>query len=403
MVMTEWLSAGMKTTEAMSVAAVFVAAGMTFFLFNFFISRVVVARIIGCQTCQSDEINKKIRVYNKVSLIAALIVMLVMTLYLPHIPLLLEKSLTLSITILLIAIIAWFLLNVLDMLSSNYVTRSSRKNHSIKGYVQIGKIIISVCAIIMIIATLANKSPLIILSSFGAAAAVILLLFQHTLISLVANIQVSSTDAIQLGDWVELPHLGISGTVTELALHTTTIQNWDNTLSRVPTKYFITEHFTNWQPMFASGGRRIKRSFFVDQRSLKFTDAALVQSVNSLPAELKHPGVKDFQSAGCTHNTNLGVFRHYIEEYLRNRSDIRKDMLVMVRQLSPGPEGLPVEIYCFTSKVGWAEHEIIQSEIFEFILTVARYFQLEIYQKPSGEDIRKVYDSAFALSDAMEP
>ncbi len=138
----------------------------------------------------------------------------------------------------------------------------------LKGYVQIGKIVVSSIATILVIATLSNKSPGIIISSLGAIAAVLMLVFQHTLISLVANIQVSSSHVIQIGDWIEMPVANISGEVTDIALHTITVRNWDNTLSQVPTKNFITETYTNWQPMFSSGGRRIKRSFLLTNRAL---------------------------------------------------------------------------------------------------------------------------------------
>ena len=379
----EWLTHNMNIQELVAVATIFIGGGLIFLFFNFFISRIIVKRLVGCESCHSDDINKKTQIYNKIALMFSLITIIMLALYLPHIPVLVGKVTVLSGTSALIAVVSWFFTNLLDLMNTRYLARQRSNNHSIKGYVQIGKIIIFLGALILIIATLADKSPLIILSSLGAAAAVILLLFQHTLISLVANIQVSSSDAIQLGDWVEIPHLNINGIVTDLALHTTTIKNWDNTLSRLPTKYFITEHYTNWQPMFTSGGRRIKRAFLIDQKTVTFINDEIMASLSRLH---EHYPVKeevfsvDDNSLPCN---NLGLFRKYIKNYLIHRGDIRMDMLCMVRQLPPGPEGLPIEIYCFTAQVGWEEHEEIQSEIFEFIISVARYFHLRIYQRPS--------------------
>lgn len=382
----EWLAQHMTIIEMASVVAIFISGGLTFLIFNLFISRIIVKNIVGCESCHSDDINKRTQAYNKIALIFSLITIIMLALYLPNIPALIEKVIVLSGTCALIAVVSWFFSNLLDVFNTRYLARQKENSHSIKGYVQIGKIITFLGALILIIATLADKSPLIILSSLGAAAAVILLLFQHTLISLVANIQVSSSDAIQLGDWVEIPHLNINGIVTDLALHTTTIKNWDNTLSRLPTKYFITEHYTNWQPMFSSGGRRIKRAFLIDQKTVAFINDDIMASLNRLSDGVQIPEMAYPFDTEMQCSSNLGFFRKYIKQYLINRGDIRQDMLCMVRQLPPGPEGLPIEIYCFTAPVGWEAHEEIQSEIFEFVISIARYFHLRIYQRPSDND-----------------
>lgn len=389
----EWFSHDTGLNEIAAILGVFLGGGVVFLIFNFFISRHIVSRLAGCQTCQSDDINRKTKVYNKIALLFALTTVIILAACLPGIPLKASGIIVLVATCLLITIIAWFLVNLLDVVNARYQSRGIRHNHSIQGYIQTGKIIITVGATVLLMATLANKSPLLILSSFGAAAAVILLLFQHTLISLVANIQVSSSSAIRLGDWVEIPHLNINGLVTELALHTTTIKNWDNTVSRLPTKYFLTEHFTNWQPMFSSGGRRIMRSFYVDQKSIAFINQKITHSLNMLP-EIN--GIRTAQpdaSASACLESNLGLFRKYIRHYLEQRQDIRSDMYLIVRLLSPGPEGLPVEIYCFTSQVEWGEYERIQSEILEFVISVAHFFHLRIYQKPSGPELSEYTDN----------
>ncbi|MFG1172789.1 mechanosensitive ion channel family protein [Erwiniaceae bacterium CAU 1747] len=284
---------------------------------------------------------------------------------------------------------------MLDIVNSSYLRKSKRKNHSIKGYIQIGKILIHVIAAIMILAVMSNKSPAIIISSLGAVAAVLMLVFQHTLLSLVANIQLSSNDVLQLGDWIEMPDKNLSGEVTDIALHTITIRNWDNTISRIPTKNFLTETYTNWQAMFSSGARRIMRSTSIDQHSVKFLSQEMlapmlaIRGVNEPLAKLldgRDPnGVADswFIENGLT---NLTLFRHFLMAWLADRPDIVKDMYIVARTLKPSPSGMPLEIYCFTSSVLWMDYENTQSAIFEYITAVAGQFSLRLYQYPAGHD-----------------
>ncbi|MBA1200208.1 mechanosensitive ion channel [Pseudomonas capeferrum] len=282
-----------------------------------------------------------------------------------------------------------------DALDAGSEKHLLHKHRSIKGYIQIAKLVVSGVAIILIVATLSNKSPVIILSSLGAAAAVLMLVFQHTLISLVANIQVSSSSVIQIDDWIEIPQLNISGEVIDIALHTITIRNWDNTISRVPTKNFITDSYTNWQPMFDSGGRRIKRSFYVDQSSIAFASRELLQSIESVlyAKDKLHYAMEEMILSENTKQvifdglTNLGLFRKHIVAHLKSRKDINQEMYLVVRQLSPTADGLPIEIYCFSKSTNWVDYEEAQSSIFEYIFAVANYFDLVIFQNPSGKDI----------------
>ncbi len=273
------------------------------------------------------------------------------------------------------------------------------------------QIFIHIIAAIMILAVMSNKSPAIIISSLGAVAAVLMLVFQHTLLSLVANIQLSSNDVLQLGDWIEMPDKNLSGEVTDIALHTITIRNWDNTISRIPTKNFLTETYTNWQAMFSSGARRIMRSTTIDQHSVKFlTQETLapmlaLRGTNEPLAKLidgRDPmGVPDswFMDNGLT---NLTLFRHYLMAWLADRPDIIKDMYIVVRTLKPTPSGIPLEIYCFTSSVLWMEYENTQSAIFEYITAVAGQFSLRLYQHPAGHDFWRL-SQEYSLRDRIPP
>lgn len=392
-----WLLANPLTYSLMSIVFLLFAGFISFVVCKLFLLGIVRRFIL--HTHKSDPLDKDMRVAKRLAHIVPVVTVYFLSRLVVGLPPGLLETIQAICGVLFIIDSAMLINELLDISNSAYIRKHGEKSHSIKGYVQIGKIIVSSIATILVIATLSNKSPVIIISSLGAVAAVLMFVFQHTLISLVANIQLSSSNVIQLGDWVEMPQGNISGEVTDIALHTITIRNWDNTVSRVPTKNFITETYTNWQPMFSSGGRRIKRSFFIDQSSITFADGALLERLKTV-SPVKFAGLSAYLSTKMEtlsdeqliHHgiTNLGLFRKYLLEYLKARDDIRNDMYLVVRQLSPTSEGLPIEVYCFTSKVFWSEYEDTQSEIFEYMYATARYFALGIYQKPSGIDMNNM-------------
>ena len=223
-----------------------------------------------------------------------------------------------------------------------------------------------------------------------------MIVFQHTLLSLVANVQLSSNDVLQLGDWIEMPEKNLSGEVTDIALHTITIRNWDNTISRIPTKNFLTETYTNWQAMFSSEARRIMRSIAIDQHSVRFLDQEMLSSMLTIRGvseplatllDGRDPGgVADrwFIDNGLT---NLTLFRHYLMHYLAERPDIgKKSVHCGENAETVAASGIPLEIYCFTSSTLWKDYENTQSAIFEYITAVAGQFSLRLYQYPAGHD-----------------
>jgi len=395
-----WLLATPWAFSILAIAVMLLAGFLSAMICKYFLLGIVRRFIL--HTHKSDPLDKDMRVARRLSNIVPVVIVYFLSRMIQGLESELVDAIHTVCGVLFILHATMLINELLDISNSAYTRKHGVKSHSIKGYVQIAKIIVSSIATILVIATLSNKSPVIIISSLGAAAAVLMLVFQHTLISLVANIQVSSSDVLQLGDWVEMPQGNISGEVTDIALHTITIRNWDNTISRVPTKNFITETYTNWQPMFSSGGRRIKRSFFIDQSTITFASGNLLDQLKNVSplnvAGLTHylnekTGAEFPQSdVLLSHHgiTNLGLFRKYLLEYLKTRTDIRNDMYLVVRQLSPTSEGLPIEIYCFTEKVFWAEYEETQSEIFEYMYATARYFGLGIYQQPSGTDVSNI-------------
>ncbi|RTE86763.1 MULTISPECIES: mechanosensitive ion channel family protein [Gammaproteobacteria] len=274
----------------------------------------------------------------------------------------------------------------------------------IKGYIQVFKIAVYVIAAILMIATLIDRSPLILLSGLGAMAAVLLLVFQDTLLSLVASMQISSNDIIRVGDWVEMPHLSADGEVIDIALHTVKVQNWDRTICSIPTRRFITDGFKNWRGMQESGGRRIMRNILLDQQSIGFLSAdekkglqrfrllhdymaEKQQEIDAWNAELKEAGKEPVNTRRIT---NIGTFRAYVRRYLQSHQGIHQDMLVMVRQLSPTSEGLPLQVYAFTNTTEWAKYEGIQSDIFDHLLAILPEFGLRVFQSPSGRDVREL-------------
>ncbi|AVJ56812.1 mechanosensitive ion channel protein MscS [Idiomarina sp. OT37-5b] len=290
------------------------------------------------------------------------------------------------------------------MTSANeiYMRRPDSHLKPIKGYLQIAQIVVYVIAAVLIIAALIDKSPVILLSGIGAMGAVTLLVFQDTILSFVASIQLSSNDMIRVGDWIEMPQLNADGEVIDMALHTVRVQNWDKTITTIPTKRLISDSFKNWRGMQDSGGRRIKRSLFIDQTSIDFLSEAQIQSLKKLSLlgdylDSKQAEIDDWNRALIAQGkdpmntrqlTNIGTFRAYVLNYLKHHPKIHQGMTLMVRQLSPTPQGLPLEVYCFTNDIRWEVYEGIQSDLFDHLYAVLSRFDLHVFQETSGQDIR---------------
>jgi miniconductance mechanosensitive channel len=300
--------------------------------------------------------------------------------------------------------IALALSALLDIINTLYQRRPEAHLRPIKGYMQVLKILTFVIATILMVATLIDRSPLILLSGLGAMAAVLMLIFQDTLLSLVASVQISSSDIIRVGDWVEMPQLNADGDVIDIALHTVKVQNWDKTITTIPTRRFITDPFKNWRGMQECGGRRIKRCLYLDQTSIGFLDQeaiARLQGFKLLKQYLKskHSELLSWNSeladdsqepANTRRITNIGTFRAYVEHYLRQHPAIHQEMTQLVRQLSPTADGLPLELYCFTNTTSWGRYESIQSDIFDHMLAILPEFNLRVFQHPSGADMREL-------------
>ncbi len=282
-----------------------------------------------------------------------------------------------------------------------YRTTDVARNRPIKGFVQLAQIILLVVVVILDIAILFEQSPVTLLGGLGAMTAVLILVFKDTILSLVASFQISTSNMVRLGDWVEMPKYGADGDVIDISLHTIKVQNWNKTISTIPTYAFISESFKNWRGMEESGGRRIKRSISIDMNSIKFCDAEMIKRFSAFDHIADY--VKDKKKELAEHNakhvvdtaylvngrhlTNIGTLRAYMEAYLTNLPQIHKDMTFLVRQLPSGEHGLPLEIYVFSNVQAWAKYEAIQADIFDHLLAVLPLFDLRVYQRPSGNDL----------------
>jgi miniconductance mechanosensitive channel len=305
--------------------------------------------------------------------------------------------------ILTVALSLGHLLNAIDDIYHKRDPERAR-NRPIKGYLQLVKIVAFVVATLLMVAVLIDRSPLILLSGLGAMTAVLMLVFKDTILSLVASVQLSSQDLLRVGDWIEMPQVGADGDVIDIALHTVKVQNWDRTITTIPTWRLINESYRNWRGMSESGGRRVKRALYLDQTSVRFLTAeerdrmrriALIDEyLDHKKAELETWNATLLAEGKDPVNTrrvtNLGTFRAYIAAYLRTHPGVNQGMIQMVRQLQPGPTGIPLEVYCFTATTEWVPYEGIQSDIFDHLLAILPEFGLRVFQSPTGADLQAV-------------
>lgn len=393
-----WLSEHAELQTLLSSAALIFAA----WLANWVVKRILVRGLYKVLRSSRDTELQDFGIIRRLSNIVPALVLSVGVNAVPGLP---EAAVTVVRNVcggFIVLTIALALGALLDIINMMYRRRSDAHVHPIKGYLQVIKIVIYAVATILIIATLIDRSPLILLSGLGAMAAVLLLIFQDTILSLVASVQITSNDLIRVGDWVEMPQLNVDGDVIDIALHTVKVQNWDKTISNIPTKRFISDSFKNWRGMQESGGRRIKRSLFLDQQSVHFLsreECTRLHRFNLLDDYLteKNREIEEWNAkleergkepVNTRRITNIGSFRAYVERYLRSHGGVHQSMTLMVRQLSPTADGLPLEIYCFTNTVAWTQYEAIQSDIFDHLLAILPEFGLRVFQHPSGGDMR---------------
>jgi miniconductance mechanosensitive channel len=276
------------------------------------------------------------------------------------------------------------------------------RDKPVASYTQLAKLVAGVIGSVVLISLVFQRNPIYIFSAMGAASAVLLLIFKDSILGFVASVQLSVNDMVHVGDWVQLDKYGADGEVEEITLTTVKVHNWDQTFTTVPTYAFISDAVKNWRGMEESGGRRIKRSLFINTRSLRFCSEedlmryARYDLVREYVKE-KQQEVTAFNDARGTdkslpingrNQTNIGIFRAYAVAYLQQEPRINQEMTLMVRQLDPTPQGLPLEVYCFSADKSWVNYERLASDIFDHLLSAAPWFDVEVFQAPSGSDIR---------------
>lgn len=284
-------------------------------------------------------------------------------------------------------------------------SRPFLKGKPMDSYMQLIRLIVYILGGIYIISILVDRSPMGIFSALGAMSVVLMLVFKDTILGFVGSIQIAANDMVKIGDWVEFPKFGADGDVIEIKLQTVKVQNWDKTITTIPTYSFVSDAFKNWRGMSESGGRRIKRSISLDMNSVKFCDNTLLHKLEKIDLlkdyfDEKTKEIESFNSGkDITHSanirqlTNLGSFRAYLEKYLSINKQISDEMTFLVRQLAPNEKGLPIEIYVFSSEQRWAHYEAIQADIFDHIIAILPEFELNVFQVPSGNDFKKLSDN----------
>jgi miniconductance mechanosensitive channel len=282
-----------------------------------------------------------------------------------------------------------------------YLANPENLSRPIKGYLQVVKIFLFLMAGLLVIATLMDRSPLIFLSGIGAMTAVLLLVFRDTILSLVASVQLTGNDMIHVGDWIEVPKFGADGDVIDVALHTVSVQNWDKTITTIPTHALISDSFKNWRGMSQSGGRRIKRAIHIDVSSVHFLEPEEIERfrgwmllrdyIAEKGGEIERHNRADGRDAAISGDirrlTNIGTFRAYIERYLLAHPEIHRGMTLMVRQLATTESGLPIEVYCFTTTTNWNAYESIQADLFDHLFAIVPELGLRAFQSPAGSDL----------------
>jgi len=377
-------------------------------LANFIAKQVVVRglrKLISKMKFTNSSIFAEHSVIRRIANIVPAIVIMNGITTVPHLSLKLVTFVQMGAQAFIFLTLALALSELLNIFNLIYQRNPKSKNKPIKGYLQLVKLMLYIVCALMILGTFLKKDVFTLLAGFGAMATVLMLVFQNTILSLVASVQISSYDMVRIGDWIEMPSLNADGDVIDMSLHTVTVQNFDKTFTTIPTNKLITDTFKNWRGMSNAGVRRIKRAIYIDQSTVHFMTNEEQQKLKDFLLldqylNIKESEIQKFnQQLGnqAIYNqrrlTNLGTFRAYIEFYLKQHLGIAQHQTIMVRQLQPTSEGLPLEIYAFSNTTSWVDYEAIQSDIFDHLIAIIGEFGLQVYQAPSGQDW-KVFSNA---------
>ncbi|WP_147534344.1 mechanosensitive ion channel family protein [Bacillus marasmi] len=391
--------------EYLSVFIMILLIGIICVIVNFITKKIVIRIIthfVNNNKFTWDNIVLERKVFHKLSHIVPAIIIYYFAATFPDYQTIIEKG-----AITYIIIVGLLVINsLLNAINDIYQTFEISKSRPIKGYIQVVNIVVLTLGAILVIANLIGESPFILLSGIGALSAVLMLVFKDSLLGLVAGVQLTANDMVRVGDWIEMTKYGADGEIIDISLNTVKVQNWDKTITTIPSYALISDSFKNWRGMQSSGGRRIKRSLFIDTNSIEFCSEAMLEKFKKIDYLSHYIIQKEIEIAEFNAMydinrdipvngralTNIGVFRTYIVNYLQNHPGINKEMTLIVRQLAPTEHGLPLEIYTFTNDVRWNIYEAIQSDIFDHLFAVAQEFGIHLFQNPSGNDLKGVLD-----------
>lgn len=358
----------------------------------------VITKLVRRTKTHWDDILLERKVFNKLSHFAPAIIINLSAGMMYHEPTgqFIQNATQVYMIILTVILIDSFFSATNDI----YNTLPVSKTRPIKGYIQIVKIFFYAMGAISVISILMGESPRTILTYMGTFVAVLILVFKDTILGFVASIQLSANKMVNIGDWISMPSKSADGTVIDISLNTVKVQNWDKTISTIPTYALVSESFNNWKGMEESGGRRIKRHLNIDVKSIHFLSDEEIHAAEEVKlittyiqdkkAEIKRANPENEIPVNQQRLTNIGTFRKYIEAYLQNHPKIHNDMTFLVRQLQPSEKGLPIEIYVFSNDQEWANYEAIQSDIFDHILAIVPEFNLRVFQNPTGDDFNRL-------------
>lgn len=372
------------------------------------ITRRLLLRVLHrvARSLSNDTVDTVIerQVLARVTYLVPLVVVRIGIEFVPNLPTNLPDLIVTITQVLSFAVVAWTVSAVLNVVNDLYQRRPSSKGKPIKGYLQMVQLIVFLVVGLLILGTLLDRDVFTLLAGLGAIMAVLLLVFQSTILSLVASFQVSSSDMVRVGDWIEMPALNADGDVIDISLHTIKVRNWDKTITTIPTHRLLQDTFKNWRGMHETKGRRIKRALMIDQASVRFlTDEErdrlhnfflLDDHLTKKQEELDEWNRKLIESGKDPVNarrlTNLGTFRAYVQQYLENHPGLNHNLTTLVRHQAPTAEGIPLELWCFTATTEWKPYEATQADIFDHLLAVLPQFGLRVFQHPSGSDWREM-------------
>jgi len=397
MIDIEQLQIWIEQNQILALIIVFILSVVGFFIARFLIARALVWLAKRTQTQYDDIAVRHLRPF-RVAWLVPVIIVYFFAPWFPDYQVVVEQ-----VTLFLII---WLTVRTLIALlsASNDIYESSPwfSGVSIQSYLDVGKILLFIVGVILSISLFTGKSPLVLMTGLGAAMAILLLIFRDTILSMVASIQISSYDLVKEGDWIEVPSFDADGDVVNMSLHSIKVQNWDKTITVIPTYKMVEVGYKNWRGMQESGGRRIKRSISIDMGSIYFCTPEILAELTKidllsgyLPTRLQN--IENFLNANADkidspldgpQITNVEIFRAYIAAYIRGRTDIHQNdaMPFLIRSLAPGRDGLPIEVYIFTKTTDWVQYEQIQAEIFDHLLAAAPNFGLRVFQEPTGMD-----------------